>query len=245
MKLILNIITGGICGILINYFSDVLPVSRRISRPKCKACDQPFTLKNYLLSYKCSKCGHWRSARVFIVLVGAVIICILLNYFPFSVFSFWATLPILLYMGVVLVIDIEHRVVLLETSILGFTICLIYGIILRGLAKTLFGALGGFAIMLLFYLLGLAFNAIMGKLRHQKMEEVAFGFGDVSMGTILGLLMGWPSIAGAFIISILTFGIFSLLFILGLILTKRYHAFTSALPFVPFLILGAVVLFYL
>jgi len=245
MKLILNIIAGVICGILINYFSDVLPISRRLTRPKCKACDRPFTLKDYLFSYKCSNCGHKKSARTFIVLISTVVICVLLNYFPFSVFGFLGALPLLIFMGIVLTIDIEHRLVLLETSILGFVICLIYGIILRGLARTLLGALGGFAIMLLFYLLGLVFNVVMGKIKNQKIEEVAFGFGDVSMGTVLGLLTGWPSITGALIIAILAFGVFSLLFILGLILTKRYQAFASALPFVPFLILGAVVLFYL
>jgi len=99
--------------------------------------------------------------------------------------------------------------------------------------------------MLIFYLLGIAFNAIIGKIRHQKIDEVAFGFGDVSIGTILGLLTGWPSIAGAIIIAILAFGVFSLVLILTLVLSKRYQAFANALPFAPFLILGTMVLFYL
>jgi len=63
------------------------------------------------------------------------------------------------------VIDIEHRLVLFETSIVGFVLFSIYGIILRGFINTIIGALAGFLIMLLFYFLGMAFTKIIGKLR--------------------------------------------------------------------------------
>jgi len=245
MFLILSVVVGAVCGIIINCFSDVLPISRRITQPMCTACDQPFSIKDYLFSNKCSNCGSRKPVRSTIVLIGSVVVSILLHFFPFSIFSFWATLPILIFLGVVLVIDIEHRLVLFETSIPGFVLCLIYGVIMRGFSGALYGALAGFIIMLLFYLLGIAFNAIIGKIRHQEIDEVAFGFGDVSIGTILGLLTGWPSIAGAIIIAILAFGVFSLVLILTLVLSKRYQAFASALPFAPFLILGTIVLFYL
>ena len=99
--------------------------------------------------------------------------------------------------------------------------------------------------MLIFYYLGIAFTKIAGKLRHQKIDEVAFGFGDVCVGTILGLLTGWPSIVGAFFISLLIFAAFSLVSLFALFLTKKYHAFSNAQPFAPFLILGAIAIFYL
>jgi len=160
-------------------------------------------------------------------------------------FNFWTTLPILIYLGVVLVVDIEHRAVLLETSITGLILCLIYGFALHGSSVTIFGALGGFVMMLLFYLSGVVFKLVMGKIKNQKIDEVAFGFGDVSLGTVLGLLVGWPTIVGLILIAIVTFGVFSLFFILGLILSKQYRAFTSALPFAPFLVLGVLILLYL
>ena len=245
MTLIFNLVAGVVCSVLINYFSDTLPVSQRFAMPKCTACGQFFTVKDYLFSLKCSGCGHKKPARHYIVLFSTVIICALLNYFPFSHFSIWTTLPFVIYFGVVLVIDIEHRLILIETSLIGFILLLIYGIFLRGLPNSLFGALGGLVITLLFYLLGLAFNAVLGGIRNQKIEEVAFGFGDVSMGIVLGLLTGWPGIIGTMIIAILAFGAFSLIFILTLIVLKRYHAFASPLPFAPFLILGTIVMFYI
>lgn len=245
MSLILVVIVGGIIGILINYFSDVLPVSRRIARPLCRVCNQPYSIRDYLISYRCSICGNKTSTRSIIVLISAIVICVLLKFFPFSILGFWATLPILIFLGVIMVIDIEHRVVLVQTSIFGFVLFFLYGIRLSDLLSTIFGALAGFLIMLIFYYLGIAFTKIAGKLRHQEIDEVAFGFGDVCLGTILGLLTGWPSIVGAFLISILTFVAFSLVLFFALLLSKRYHAFSNAQPFTTFLILGAIAIFYL
>ena len=245
MSLIFNTIVGVIIGILINYFSDVLPDSRRISRPLCSACQQPYTLKDYLLFGRCSKCGKKASIRSIIVLIVTIAVCILLKYFPFAGLSFWATLPILLLLGVIVVIDIEHHLVLIETSLLGFVLLLIYGIILYGLKITLLGGLAGFLIMLIFFIFGLVFSKVIGKIRHREIDEVAFGFGDVSAGTIIGLLTGWPAVIGAIIIAILAFGAYSLIYIIVLLITKKYSAFTSALPFAPFLILGLIVIFYL
>ena len=245
MLLILKVIVGGLVGILINYLSDVLPVSRRITRPVCAGCSHPYSMRDYLMLNNCSQCGNKRSKRFFIVLIIAIVICILLNYFPFSTLSFWATLPILIFLGVITVIDIEHRVVLIETSIFGFVLFLVYGIILNGLARTIMGGLVGFLITILFYLLGIAYVKIAGKLRHQVIDEVAFGFGDVLAGTFLGLLLGWPSIFGAIIFAIFTFGAYSLIYIVSLLISKRYNAFSTALPFTPFLVLGTVVLFYI
>jgi len=245
MSLIINIIVGELVGILINYLSDVLPVSRRFTRPVCPSCGQPYSTRDYLMLNKCSQCGAGRSKRSFLVLTVAIVICILLNYFPFSTLSFWATLPILIFLGVIVVIDIEHRVVLIETSIFGFVLFLVYGIILNGLARTIMGGLVGFLITILFYLLGIAYVKIAGKLRHQVIDEVAFGFGDVLAGTFLGLLLGWPSVFGAIIIAIFTFGAYSLIFIVTLLKSKRYNAFSNALAFTPFLVLGTIVIFYL
>ena len=245
MSLILVVIVGGIIGILINYFSDVLPVSRRIARPLCRVCNQPYSIRDYLISYRCSICGNRTSTRSIIVLISAIVICVLLKFFPFSILGFWATLPILIFLGVIMVIDIEHRVVLIQTSIFGFVLFFLYGIRLSDLLSTIFGALAGFLIMLIFYYLGKVLTKIAGKLRHQKIDEVAFGFGDVCVGTILGLLTGWPSIVGAIFISILASVAFSLVLFLALLLAKRYHAFSNTLPFTTFLILGVIAIFYL
>lgn len=245
MEIFLVVILGAVIGILINYFSDVLPVSRRLSHPLCKECDQPYKAEDYIIGFGCANCGGKRSKRTYIVLVSAVVLCVLLYYFPFSRIGFLASIPILLYFGVVIVVDIEHRLVLIETSIFGLALFLVYGILIKGVSKTLYGALGGFLVMLFFYLLGIAFTKIVGKFRNKDLGDVVFGFGDVMLGTILGLLTGWSTIIEVLTVAFVVFGIFSIGLILGLLLLKRYKAFGSYVPFTPFLIIGAVVLLYL
>jgi len=245
ISFLLPIILGTIIGFLINYLSDVLPCTRRLTRPVCPDCDQPYSIKDYLLIRRCPNCGHKRSARSIIILIGAILCSVLLQFFPFASLSYWASLPILIFLGVILVIDIEHRLVLFETSLFGFVLFTIYGIIFRGFLGTFFGALGGLLIMLLFYITGIIFSKIIGKLRHREISEVAFGFGDVFAGTFLGLLAGWPAIVGVIIFAIIAFGVFSFVFVIVLLLSKRYHSFTNALPFTPFLILGVITIFYL
>jgi prepilin signal peptidase PulO-like enzyme (type II secretory pathway) len=99
--------------------------------------------------------------------------------------------------------------------------------------------------MLSFYLLGKLFSTIVGKLRHREISEVAFGFGDVLIGGALGFLVGWPAVIGIVLIALVTFGVFSVVYLLVLVLTKRYQSFSTALPFAPFLILGAVFMLYI
>jgi hypothetical protein len=245
MNFLLAVIAGIVCGMLINYLADVLPQTRRLTRPTCPGCERAYTLKEYLLLQSCAGCDRKRGARTFTVLVLAILCSVALLFFPFANLYFWATLPLMVFLGTLVVIDMEHRLVLTETSLFGLVLCLVYGVVLRGLGKTLLGGLGGLLIMLAFFFTGILFSKIIGKLRGKNIKEVAFGFGDVAAGTFLGLLTGWPGIVGAIILAILIFAAFSIVLLLGLILSKKYRAFASAQPFVPFLILGTIVMFYL
>ena len=244
MSLFIHLIPGLLVGILVNYLADVLPASHGV-RPACDECEQPFSFKDYFFSGKCPKCGHRKSPRSIIVLISTVVICGLLTYFPFHTLGFWPTLPILAYLGLVAVVDIEHHLVLGETTLFGIVLFLIYGVLLHSWQQTLLGALAGFLIMLIFYFLGIAFSKIVGKIRHREISEIAFGFGDVTTSGILGLLTGWPVISGAIILGFVSFAVYSIVLLLVLVLTKRYKAFTNALPFTPFLILGTIIIYYL
>lgn len=245
LRMSLQIFIGFTLGLIINYIADVLPSSRRLTYPVCRKCQNPFPLKSYLFGRSCPACGQTRKARFFIIIILSIALSILLSFFQFANLSYWAALPLLVYFGVIVVIDMEHRLVLFETTLFGFVLLSVYGILLRGVLPTFFGALGGFFITFLFYWLGIGFTKLMGRLRGQTINTVAFGFGDVSLGTVLGLLTGWPGILGAIIIALLSFGVFSLLYLLVLLATKRYKSFASALPFAPFLVLGVIVMYYL
>lgn len=243
-KLLIAVLMGGLIGILVNYLADVLPISRRLSRPICLGCGKPFSLREYLFSFKCSKCGNRTALRVMLVLLISILVSVLLLFFPLFGLSYWAALPVLAFLGLVLVVDIEYRVVLIQTSIFGLILMFIYGFILHGFVLTLVGGIAGFLIMLLLYLLGILFNKIAGKIRKTEIDEVALGFGDVYVCAFLGFLTGWPTIIGAILIAILASGAFSLVYIIVKLITRRYQSF-SAIPYTPFLILGALATFYI
>lgn len=245
LAVILSLPFGVVSGILINYPADVLPATRRLSQPLCPNCNQPFALKDYVLIRRCASCGQKRSRRTFIVLVAAILASVLLALFPLPGLGYWGSLPLLIFLGVIAVIDIEHRLVLVETSLFGLALCFVYGVILRGFTPTITGGLGGFLVMLTLFFLGIAFSKIVGKLRGRNVSQVAFGFGDVFAGAFLGLLTGWPLIAGAIVIGMLAFALYSMVYIGVLLVSKRYSAFATALPMAPFLIIGAVVMLYL
>lgn len=244
-SILLSLILGLAIGTLINYLADVLPTTRRLSRPVCPECSQPYPIKATLLSRPCPHCGHKRPIRHWLVLIFSVLLCVLLQFFPFHGLSFWATFPLLAYLGLIVVIDLEHRLVLVETSLFGLILMLVYGFTFHGFLNALSGALGGMLIMLALFLLGMALGKVVGILRHKAISEVPFGFGDVVFGTILGLLCGWPAIAAGLFLGIIIFSAYSVLWLISLILTKRYKSFSNAQALTPFLILGSIILFYL
>ena len=245
MHILIPLIVGIISGLAINYLADVLPETRRFSQPVCPSCGSKYPIREYITIQKCPSCGTKRDFRSYAVLFFALCSSLLLYFFPLSRLSFGASIPILIFLLMILVIDYEHRLVLFETTLFGLVLCLVYGLILHDFSSTLIGGLAGFSIMLLFYLLGKGFSKIIGYVRRKEIDEVAFGFGDVSLGTVLGLLVGWPGILGAIFISMIAFVAFAVLYLIILIFLGKYRAFSNTLPFTFFLVLGAIAIFYL
>jgi leader peptidase (prepilin peptidase)/N-methyltransferase len=147
------------------------------------------------------------------------------------------------YLGVVVLIDLEYRLIMHPVSIFGALLGIIVGILQVGWMKALLGGIGGFVIMWVFYLLGILVIKLIDRARGQPVNDVALGFGDVNLSGVLGLMLGWPLIMVSLIISVLIGGLVSLIYIVINLITGKYHAF-MALPYGPFLVLGAVILIY-
>ena len=50
---------------------------------------------------------------------------------------------------------------------------------------------------------------------------MAFGFGDVNLSGVLGLMLGWPFIVVGLVIAVLIGGVISLIYILGMLVTTQ------------------------
>lgn len=241
---IIAVALGAIAGILISYLADVLPYTRRLTAQVCLECGHRFTLRESLISFRCPECKSRPSKRYFFVVIGMMIVSLLAAAFPVKGLSYWVVLPVLTFLGLIMVIDLEHRVVLNETSIFGAIFLLIAGTLAHGIWNTLLGGAAGYGAMLILYYGGVLFTKLLSRIRHQEIDEVALGYGDVNVAGFLGLLMGWPAIASTLVLAIVLGGVISFLFIIGLLLLKKYHAFT-AIPYTPFLIIAAVLLMFI
>ena len=146
----------------------------------------------------------------------------------------WATL-LFLYFGIVIVIDIEHHLILRPVSIAGAVLGIFFGVRFHGMDATLLGGAGGFLIMLSLYFLGIGFVRIWSRMFQKELSETeGLGFGDVSLGGVIGLLLGWPAVVIGVVMTILLAGAASLLYIIISKASGKYHP-NMSLPYGPFL----------
>jgi leader peptidase (prepilin peptidase)/N-methyltransferase len=152
-------------------------------------------------------------------------------------------LIILVYFGVVALIDLEYRIIMHPVSLAGAVLGFGVGIIRVGWERAIIGGVAGFGIMWALYMLGIFLIKLIDRMRGRPVNDVALGFGDVNLSGVLGLMLGWPSILVGLIIAVLIGGLVSLVYLAIMLVTRRYQAF-MALPYGPFLVMGAVLLIY-
>ena len=238
------ILLGWVFGIVINFLADQLPNNDwTLSAPVCVKCGQGIRHTNYLFLSNCTQCGRRQSKRAWIVQLAYPIIILFIWVFPHNRLPFAVEALLLVYMGLIIVIDIEHRLVLGPLSMAGVVIGGMAGIFLHGWLLTLLGCLAGFLIMYGIYWLGRFFSAWMSKRNKQEVEKEALGFGDVYIAGIIGLVLGWPGVTAGLVLGIILGGVFSGLFLLGMAIFKRYRYFTT-IPYAPFLIIATILLIF-
>lgn len=153
------------------------------------------------------------------------------------------SLILVIFFGVVVVIDLEHHLIMHPISLIGAILGLGVGYKLHGLTDTIFGGLAGFGMMLILYFFGALFSRYIVRRNQAGISDEALGFGDVILGGVLGLLLGWPVIIVGLFFAIILAGVVSLLYLMFTILNKKYKAFTF-IPYGPFMIAGAAALIF-
>jgi leader peptidase (prepilin peptidase)/N-methyltransferase len=250
-SILIPLITGFFLSVLVNYLSDVLPVTRRFSSPACFKCGQVHDLTDYLLFRSCRQCGQRRSIRTWLSI--AVLIGLSLYIwrttpagigYPLSIF-------VIAYLALVFVIDMEHRLILHPTSIFGAFLGFGAGWLSHGPIRTLIGGVAGFLMMLSLYYLGVLFARYrarrMEQAGQQPDDEEALGFGDVTLAGVLGLLLGWPFIWFGLLQGILIAGIFGALMVAVMLIVRKYkeNVLMVFIPYGPFLILSAFFILFI
>jgi leader peptidase (prepilin peptidase) / N-methyltransferase len=237
------VVMGWLGGILVNYLADVLPYRRKLTKPFCLQCGaEAEPVGWFLWPRRCPECGKRRSSRTWIVegVMTAAVVWLWLS--PQPQVPFLAGWALLVYFGVVVVIDIEYHLILGPVSYAGIVLAGLLGFWMRGWQATLLGGLAGFGFMFVIYWMGIAFMRFQARRRGVELapgDEEAMGFGDVSLSGVLGLLLGWPGVVMGLLLAIFTAAGVSLLFVLWMLIRRRYQLF-AAIPYGPFLVAGAV-----
>lgn len=251
--IILSLILGYALGVFINIAANSLPFNRRIEKPHCYACGgsrSPVAwsgLSAWISGKRsCAYCGRQVIPREVIVELIMIIAALLLYVVDDPGIRWLPDLIAVFIFMLIMVIDLEHRLILHVVSIPAALYFAIVGSIdpSIGFSRTVVGGLVGFAFFLLLYILGAAFARWMGKRRGEQIDEVAFGFGDVMLALVIGLAVGIPGVIWALLQGILLAGVFSFVYMVVMAIRKKYEAFTP-IPYGPFLILGALLVYFL
>jgi leader peptidase (prepilin peptidase)/N-methyltransferase len=133
----------------------------------------------------------------------------------------------------VIVIDIEHHLILHTVTLIGAILLGIIGVEKHGLLLTVIGGAAGFIFMYALFLIGVWFGKLLSKRRGTPVEE-GLGFGDVTLGSVCGLLLGWPGVSIGLFGGILLGGLYSLVLIVISLIKRDYKPYKT-IPYGPFL----------
>jgi prepilin signal peptidase PulO-like enzyme (type II secretory pathway) len=249
-------VCGLIAGVLVNLLADSLPTARRVQLPACRSCGvvrQPVAWSGILAFVagrrRCQQCGATLPYRHLVVELALPLL------FVFCGMQTGATTTTLLNalyatsLVLVLVTDIEHRLIL-HAVILPSILLALAGAFLNPTfddpKRALLGGAIGLLAALCLYLFGALFSWLLGRLRGEALPGPALGFGDVTLSTFLGLIVGVPEIIFALVIGMLAGFVGAVILLLVRSGIQRTHrAFATFMPYGPFLVLGgAVMLFF-
>jgi leader peptidase (prepilin peptidase) / N-methyltransferase len=244
-------VAGIALGYLINSLADVLPHSPSTTKPLCtnKECRQPQAWKDYLLFKRCSNCNKGHNVRSFLTPMLMLAASLYLWLKPTSHLGYVLGVLALAYFLLVAVIDLEHRLILRPLSIGGFVLAGTMGWLMHGWKSTLIGSLFGFGVMFLFYLIGRLVTKNLARKQNLNPAEAeeAFGSGDVTLATILGLFLGWPLIWFGLLLGVLLLGIGVIPLTIYLAVRRRLRkeALQMYIPIGPPFILSTILLVFL
>lgn len=246
---------GWFAGYLVNYASDVFPITRKFSQPVCTHCKNPFPWVDYLTLHACHICGKGRSLRTWLVQILAVAAFAYFWLVPPKIIGFWLGAIVLIYFAIITVIDLEHRLILHPTSLAGAVLGLFVGTfiyntkygLISSVGQSLLGGVIGFGVMFLLYQIGALVTRYRARRLQTDDDEEALGGGDVYLLGVLGLMVGWRFISNVLIIGVLLGGLVSILLMIAFLVRRRYssEALMTFIPYGPYFIVGAFFMLFL
>ncbi|HEC23579.1 MAG TPA: prepilin peptidase [Chloroflexi bacterium] len=233
-------LVGGLLGMVVNVLADRLPRFRMTPRSAETPAEAPEPEGE---STPSAGGGHHPARVVGVVLFMALATAYLWGREGLTPLTGILIFYVALFL-LIAVIDIEHRLVLNVVMLPAFVIALIE-VALSGRIALRDGLVGyaiGQIVVMGIYLLGGVYLWIVNTARHEPVREIPFGFGDVTLATFCGLVVGSPGIVVVLVLMILLGGLIALLYIgYRLVVARQYKAHTPV-PYGPSIVLAATIM---
>lgn len=248
-------VVGLLIGALISSVVESIPLAERyfdLLRPSCPHCDGPRPAIGWpaILSlatgtWSCRYCGSPRAVGLAGWELAAIVGSALLVAQDAGPSGGWISVGMLGFFLLLGAVDIAYRLIPLVMVIPAAAYALLIALLdpSRDLTKSLLGGAVGFGVVFLMFAFGGLYGRWIARRRGQPLDEVPFGFGDVTLSTFIGLAVGWPAVILALVIGVLGAGAFSLLAVAWMLVRRRYDPFMP-FPYGPFLILGAALVYF-
>ena len=243
VTLVLAIIGFGV-GIVINALSDAMPIYRRPRRPEYPdgSARPPIAWSGvlaYLMQKHVNEAGSkltWRHpfTEIFSVLL---FIWIPLGYWGIDATRGFVWLVYLSIFLLIMIIDIEHHLILFPVILPAIGISFVLSMLFPSVPSRfdhLLGAGLALGIFLAMYIGGDLFGRLV------KANTVPFGFGDVMLAALAGMIIGIDKILVALFVAVMLGGLGALVYLIILKARGNFDRYGSAIPYGPFIILGTV-----
>jgi prepilin signal peptidase PulO-like enzyme (type II secretory pathway) len=159
----------------------------------------------------------------------------------------------------VVVIDIEHRLILFAVIIPSTAVALLdllltpmpsADLVIQWwmapadptLIRGLRGAGLGFGIFFAFYAGGFVYQKAVQILRGWDLNEIPFGYGDVMLAGLCGLILGWRPLILAMFLTVFLGAVGALVYIIAQKLQSKGGGMTTAIPYGPYIVAGAILM---
>lgn len=156
----------------------------------------------------------------------------------------------------IVVIDIEHHLILFVVIIPSTLIAVLDAALSREVAPypiwatssdpllldALLGGAVGFGVFFVIYLGGFLYVRASSEIRGEAFDDVAFGYGDVMLSMLCGLILGWRALIFAMFITVFLGALGAAIFLVWNKIRRGDGKMTTALPYGPYIVIGAVVM---
>ncbi len=248
---ILGILAGG----LVNVLSDDLPNQHTFKRPHYpdgtpRAVSAWLGLTAFMTGQRVSVSGSklsWRYPLVEIATPLAMILTYVIKVNEPKVDTlqlvYW-----LIYMAIfvlITVIDMEHKLILFIVIIPSAILAIVDALTTSAapnLERSLAGGALGFGTFFVLYLGGIAYVYIANHVQGRNISEVAFGYGDVMMALLSGLILGLGDMLFAMFLTVILGALGALLYLVGQRIAGRSSSMIAALPYGPYIVAGTALM---